>query len=151
MGYSPCQVPMSMGQNSSGKKSGVGCQARLQGIFPIQGSNSDLPHCKRILHHLSHKGSPRILEWVAYPSPGDLPNQGMEPESPTLQADPLPAEPAGKPWVWDPLYFLPQCFSHHPHLLLLFGMAGFCPLPCHWWTSSRTPSTSVSEAWWRHI
>ena len=39
----------------------------LQGIFPTQGSNSGLPHCGQILYQLSHKGSPRILEWVAYP------------------------------------------------------------------------------------
>ena len=39
----------------------------LQGIFPTQGSNLGLPHCRRILHQLSHKGIPRILEWVAYP------------------------------------------------------------------------------------
>ena len=36
----------------------------------------------------------RILEWVAFPSPGNLPNPGIEPRSPTLQAD-LPAEPQG--------------------------------------------------------
>ena len=35
----------------------------------------------------------RILEWVAIPSPGDRPNPGIEPKSPTLQADSLPAEP----------------------------------------------------------
>ena len=39
----------------------------------------------------------RILEWVPFPSPGDLPNPGIEPRSPTLQADSLPAEPQGKP------------------------------------------------------
>ena len=39
----------------------------LQRIFPTQGSNPGLPHCRRILYQLSHKGSPRILEWVAYP------------------------------------------------------------------------------------
>ena len=39
----------------------------FQGIFPIQGSNPGLPHCRQILYQLSHKGSPRILEWVAYP------------------------------------------------------------------------------------
>ena len=38
----------------------------------------------------------RILEWVAVPSPGDLPNPGIEPRSPALQADPLPAELPGK-------------------------------------------------------
>ena len=39
----------------------------------------------------------RILEWVAFPSPGDLPNPGIEPRSPALQADSSPAEPQGKP------------------------------------------------------
>ena len=34
------------------------------GIFPTQGSNSGLLHCSQILYQLSHKGSPRILEWV---------------------------------------------------------------------------------------
>ena len=38
-----------------------------RGIFPTQGSNPDLPHCRQILYQLSHKGSPRILKWVAYP------------------------------------------------------------------------------------
>ena len=39
----------------------------------------------------------RILEWVPFPSPGDLPNPGIEPRSPALQAVSLPAEPPGKP------------------------------------------------------
>ena len=37
------------------------------GIFPTQGLNPGLPHCRWILYQLSHKGSPRILKWVAYP------------------------------------------------------------------------------------
>ncbi|XDA82799.1 hypothetical protein R6Z07F_012710 [Ovis aries] len=39
----------------------------------------------------------RILEWVTFPSPGDLPDPGIKPGSPTLQADSLPSEPPGKP------------------------------------------------------
>ena len=39
----------------------------LQGIFPTQGSNPGLLHCRWILYQLSHQGSPRILEWVAFP------------------------------------------------------------------------------------
>ena len=39
----------------------------------------------------------RILEWVVFPSPGDLSNPGCEPRSPTLQVDTLPAEPQAKP------------------------------------------------------
>ena len=39
----------------------------------------------------------RILEWVAFPSPGDLPDPGIEPRSPELQVDSLLSEPPGKP------------------------------------------------------
>ena len=53
--------------NSPGQNPGVGCLSLLQGIFPTQGSNPGLPHCRQILCQLSHTGSPRILEWVAYP------------------------------------------------------------------------------------
>ena len=35
----------------------------------------------------------RVLEWVAISSPGNLPNPGIKPGSPTLQADALPSEP----------------------------------------------------------
>ena len=53
--------------DSPGKNTEVGCHALLQGIFPTQGSNPGLPHCRWILYHLSHQESPRILEWVACP------------------------------------------------------------------------------------
>src|SRR5574337_625449 len=53
--------------NSPDQNTGVGSLSLLQGIFPTQGLNPDLPHCRRILYQLSHKGSLRILEWVAYP------------------------------------------------------------------------------------
>ena len=53
--------------NSPGQNTGVDSLSLLQGIFPTQGSNPSLPYCRQILYQLSHKGSPRILEWVAYP------------------------------------------------------------------------------------
>ena len=53
--------------NSPGQNTGVGSLSLLQGIFPTQGSNPGLPHCRHSLYQLSQKGSPRILEWVAYP------------------------------------------------------------------------------------
>ena len=53
--------------NSPGQNTGVGSLSLLQGIFPTQGSNPGLLYCRQILYKLSHKGSPRILEWVAYP------------------------------------------------------------------------------------
>ena len=39
----------------------MGCHLLLQGIFPTQGSNLGLPHCKQILYHLSHQGSPTSM------------------------------------------------------------------------------------------
>ena len=47
--------------DSPGKNIGVGCHILLQGIFPIQGSNPGLLHCRQILYCLSHQGSPYSL------------------------------------------------------------------------------------------
>ena len=47
--------------DSPGKNTGVGSHSLLQGIFPTQGLKPGLPfllHCKWILYHLSHQGSP---------------------------------------------------------------------------------------------
>ena len=57
--YSPLNPP---GQNTE-----VGSLSLLQGIFTTQGWSPGLLYCRQILYQLSHKGSPRILEWVAYP------------------------------------------------------------------------------------
>ena len=46
--------------NSPGQNTGVDSLSLLQGIFPTQASNPGLPHCRRILYQLSHKGSPKI-------------------------------------------------------------------------------------------
>ena len=65
---------------------------------------------------------------LSFPSPGDLPNPGIEPGSPTLQADALTSEPPGKPTIvlsqrirrpsegasWSTKY------SEHTHLLIKF-------------------------------
>ena len=48
--------------DSPGQNTGVGCRSLLQGIFPTQGSNPGLPHCRQILYQLSHQGSP-LLWW----------------------------------------------------------------------------------------
>ena len=113
----------------------------LQGIFLTQGLNPGFLHCRQILYHLSHQGSPvykectlyahkvataaakslhscptlcdpidssplsssvpgilqaRKLEWLPYLPPGDLPNPGIEPRFPALQADSVPSELPGK-------------------------------------------------------
>ena len=54
--------------NSPGQNTGVGSLSLLQGIFPTQGSNPGLPHCRWILYQLSHKRSPLTLR-VGYKSP----------------------------------------------------------------------------------
>ena len=53
--------------NSPGQNTGVGSLSLLQGVFPAQGSNPGFPHYRWIHYQLSHQGSPKILEWVAYP------------------------------------------------------------------------------------
>ena len=59
MDYSPWHSP--------GHNTGVGCLYLLQVIFLTQWSSPGHPHCRLILYQLSQKGTPRILEWVAYP------------------------------------------------------------------------------------
>ena len=76
--------------DTPGKNTGVGCYTLLQGIFPTQGLNPHLPHCRQMPYSLESTGKP-------IPSPGDLPYPGIKSESPELQADSLPAELQGKP------------------------------------------------------
>ena len=60
----------------------MGSLSLLQGIFPAQGSNPGLPHCRWILYQLSHQGSPYIYIyiwldhatwWILVPQPGIKP------------------------------------------------------------------------------
>ena len=53
--------------NSPDQDPVAGSLSLFQAIFATQGWNPGLPHCRWILYQLSHKRSPRILEWVAYP------------------------------------------------------------------------------------
>ena len=63
--------------NSPGQNTGVGSLSLLQGIFPTQGSNPGLPHCRQILYQLSHREAQEY--WSGSPSPADLPDPGIEP------------------------------------------------------------------------
>ena len=47
--------------NSPGQNTGVGSPSLLQGIFPTQGLNLGLPHCRQILYQMSHQGRCRCL------------------------------------------------------------------------------------------
>ena len=59
--------------------------------------------------------------WSAqpFPSPGDLPNPGIEPRSPALQADSLPSEPQGKPYV------LTTCWNNRMDYVRYVGTVSF--------------------------
>ena len=65
-------VIQSCPQNSPGKKTGVDSHSLLQGIFPVHGSNSGLPHYRWILYHPSHQGGhiPYIRNMQIIPMPG---------------------------------------------------------------------------------
>ena len=76
-----CSPPgSSVHGDSPGNNTGVHCHALFQGIFPTQGLNLGLPHCRQILYQLSHQGSPQFnasvsLSAVPEPaaaSPGNL-------------------------------------------------------------------------------
>ena len=76
-----------------------------QVIFPTQGSNPGLLHCRQILYQLSHKGSPRILEWVAFP----FSRGSFRPRNRTRVsciADFLPIELSGKPVTYYSFSFI---------------------------------------------
>ena len=53
-------TPWSVHGDSPGKNTEVGCHSLFRGIFPTQGSNPGLLHCRKILYHLSHQGSPQL-------------------------------------------------------------------------------------------
>ena len=47
--------------DSPGKNTGVGGHALLRGIFPPQRLNTGLLHCRQVLYHLNHQGSPAVF------------------------------------------------------------------------------------------
>ena len=81
--------------DSPGQNTGAGSLSFLQGILLTQGWNPGLPHCRWILYQLSHRGNPRILEWVAYPFSSGSSWPRNQTGSPVLQVDSLPIELSG--------------------------------------------------------
>ena len=67
----------------------------LQGIFPTQGLNPGLLHCRWILYQLSTREAQEYWTVKPIPSPADVPNPGDDPWSPALH-DSLPTEQSKK-------------------------------------------------------
>ena len=74
-----------------GNSTGVGCHFLLQRIFPTQGSNLGLPHCRQTLYHPSHQGSP--INTIGYSKSTEL-------------------------WVWNLDLLRSQYSSKQHHILL---------------------------------
>ena len=90
---------------TAGQNPGVGSLSFLQGVFPTQASNPGLLHCRQILYQLSHKGSPRMLEGVAYPfSRGSSWTRNWTRVS-CIQQDSSPTELPGKPTTFSKYYY----------------------------------------------
>ena len=98
--------------NCPGKNIGVGCYFLLH-IYTLKAKvKVKLLSCVRLfatLWTIPHQAPPfsgfsRQEYWsgLPFPSPGDLPDPGIEPRSPAVQADTLTSEPPGKP-----IYTLP--------------------------------------------
>ena len=97
--------------NSPGQYTGVGSLSLLREIiFPTQWSNPGLLRCRWIFYQLSHQGSPRIPEWVAYPlSRGSSRPRNLTRVSCTAGGF-LPAELPGNELVLF-LWVLSECFT----------------------------------------
>ena len=93
-----CSPPdSSIRGDSLGENIGLGCHALLQWIFP---TNPGLPHCWQFFTIWATREAQEYWSEEPIPSPGDLPDPGIKPESPALQVDSLPAEILGKLLVY---------------------------------------------------
>ena len=89
-----------------------------------------------------------ILEWVPFPSPGDLPDPGIEPVSPALAGGFYTTEPPEKPILWQPQTksWLPSL----PQNAVNIGNAQTSPglTPGSWVATRHCPSHPQVRQWW---
>ena len=84
---------------------------------------------------------PEYWSGSPFPSPGDLPNPGIEPRSPTLQADSLPAEP----WV---LGRLCRGYVQIQQHFMYRTWASVCVLVSEWELSWSNPHSPATYGYW---
>ena len=86
-------------------------------LWPLVSESEDAQSCLTLCDPwtVAHQaplsmGFSRQEYWsgLPFPSPGDLPNPGIEPGSPALQADALTSEPPGKPLMWPLVRLVPK-------------------------------------------
>ena len=124
------------------KNTGVGSLSLLQWIFPTQESNQSLLHCRWILYQLSHKGSPRIPEWVAYPFSSRSSHPGIKLGSPALQVDSLPIELLGKPMYGCESWTVKKAERRRIDAFELWCWRGLLRVP---WTARRSNQSILKE------
>ena len=89
----PCRISWEHPPSGKAKPPGATCQSRV-GVAQWKLLSRVQLFATPWTDHVILQA--RILEWVAFPSPGDLPNPGIESRSPALYVDSLPAEPQGR-------------------------------------------------------
>ena len=126
--YSPWNSPS---QNT------VGSLSLLQGIFPTQGLNPGLPHCRRILYQLSYQGSPGILI-----SSRLLTNSSLSFDKiPTFHQNLAP--PADQTMSPDSVTISGFYFHHGIAQPVLFRVSLILPRPCEYRSLFRVLFSSV--------
>ena len=120
-----------------GKDNGVGCHFLLQGVFPTQGWNPGLLHCRQILYRLSYKGSPffKIITsnqrpFLAFWFPYKL----------ILISKPRQIPYSG--WSCLLTMLIPEPWLYYKVLILLHGLTFSSPSNCMYPNSSRIKTRS---------
>ena len=111
--------------NSPGQDSGVGSLSLLQGIFPTQGSNPGLLHCRRILYHLSHRGSPQVCLHTSVVS-DSMWHCGLQSARLLCPWD-SPGKNTGVGWLCPPTEDLPNPGTEPASLMSPASGGGFLP------------------------
>ena len=150
-----------------GDSTGVDCHLLLQGIFPNQGLNPGLPHCRQTLYHLSHQGSPPHLfnsyfQGMTFLLDGlEIYMQAKSIQSCATLCDPMDCSPPGPLFVgfsrheyWRGLPLPPPADLPNPGIKPVSLMspalaAGFFTTAVHGVANSRTLSLFTFICWRR--
>ena len=141
-----CSPPgSSVHGDSPGKNAGVGCHFFLQGIFPTPGLKPGLPHCRRILHCLSHHGSPIMQSLFNIPaSPPELNSEFISNSLRVLSLD-SDTRPFG-------FELHAHCFHTLWDEIFCIGLAQLCPITTRtllaYWAAQRQLKGKPRSASW---